>query len=135
MKSRSLATRRRPAGERLALGIRKAFDVAVALTLAVGLQIVPPAIAEIGPQILKRALRMDIAIEDADARLAAVLGAAHGLPDLDIHRASSFRESADHRSQADSPPGFYAAVRAEFLPAWFRRRRTASAENPRRRAV
>ena len=45
-----------PRGERLALGIRKAFDVAVALTLAVGLQIVPPAIAEIRPQILERLL-------------------------------------------------------------------------------
>src|SRR5215510_6170201 len=124
-----------PRGERLALGIGKAFDVAVTLTLAVGLQIVPPTIAEIGSQILERALGMDIAVENTDARLAAVLGATHGLPDLDIHRASSLRESADHRSQADSPPGFYAAMRSEFLPAWFRRRRTASAENPRRRAV
>src|SRR5262249_22544878 len=121
-----------PRGERLALGIRKAFDVAVALTLAVRLQIVPPAIAEIRPQILKRALGMDIAVEDTDARLAAVLGAAHGLPDLDIHREPSFRETADHRSQAS---GFYGVMRREFLPAWFHRRRTASAENPRRRAV
>src|SRR6516164_4354438 len=106
-----------PRGERLALGIGKAFDVAVALTLAVGLQIVPPAIAEIGPQILERALGMDIAVEDADARLAAVLGAMHGLSHLDVHRASSLREPADHRSQADSPPGFYDAMRREFLPA------------------
>src|SRR5262249_49102630 len=103
--------------------------------LAVGLQIVPPAIAEIGPQILERALGMDVAVEDADARLAAVLGAMHGLSHLDVHRASSLRGSADHRSQADSPPGFYDAVRAEFLPAWFHHHRTASAENPRRRAV
>src|SRR6266705_3465006 len=73
--------------------------------LAVGLQIIPPAIAEIGPQILERALGVDIAVEDADARLAAVLGAMHGLSHLDVHRASSLRESADHRSQADSPPG------------------------------
>src|SRR3981081_968451 len=66
-----------PRCKRLALGIGKAFDVAVALALPVGLQIIPPAIAEIGTQILERALGMDIAVENADARLGPELGAAH----------------------------------------------------------
>ena len=63
-----------PRRKRLALGIGKAFDVAVALTLPVGLQIIPPAIAEIGTQILERALGMDIAVEDADPRPGPTCG-------------------------------------------------------------
>src|SRR5262249_28371604 len=70
---------------RLALGIGIALEVAGALALAVGLQIVPPAIAEIGPQLLDRALRMDVAIDDPDARS----GAAFGLPDFHVHCDSS----------------------------------------------
>src|SRR4029077_4427754 len=80
-----------PRRQRLALGIGKTLDVAVTLTLPVGLQIVPPAIAEIGTQVLERALGMDVAVEDADARLDAVLGAALRLPHLGAHCARSFK--------------------------------------------
>ena len=79
-----------PRRKRMALGIGKAFDVAVALTLPVGLQIIPPAIAEIGTQILERALGMDIAVEDADPRLGPDLW----LPHLDVHGGCSFKGSA-----------------------------------------
>src|SRR5207302_1174250 len=78
-----------PRCERLALGIRIALHIAVALALAVSLQVVPPAIAEIGAQVLERAFGMDIAVEDADARLAQLGRAARGLPELHVHGASS----------------------------------------------
>src|SRR5262249_3069958 len=75
-----------PRGLGLALGVGVALEIAGALALAVGLQIVPPAIAEIGPQILERVLGMDVAIDDADARF----GPSFGLPDFHVHCACSF---------------------------------------------
>ncbi len=50
--------------QRLPLGVRKALDVAVVRARTVGLRVIPPAIAEIGPQILERAFRMDVAVDD-----------------------------------------------------------------------
>ncbi len=74
-----------PRGERLAFGIGKALHVAVALPLPVGLQIVPPALAEMGAQILERALGVDITVEHADPHF----GTEFGLPDFHVHGVSS----------------------------------------------
>src|ERR1700738_534346 len=105
----------------------------MALALAIGLQIVPPAIAQEGAQILERALGMDIAVENADPGL----GAAFSLPHFHVHGDSLLtkRFGADHRSQVDSPPGFCDATRREFPPAWSGRRRTANAGSPKHTAV
>ena len=61
MKSRSLPGRPPPGGQAsrraacgCAFGKGKPFDIAVALARAVGLQIVPPAVRQVGPQILER---------------------------------------------------------------------------------
>ena len=144
--------------QRLALGIGKALDVAVALALPVGLQIVPPAIAEIGPQILERALGMDVAVDDADAcavwrRAAGCLTSMFiapapskrvpgprplrpGCRTLDPHELpGAIRCRRDHRSRADCPPGSCDAARPACPPGRSRRRRTASAESPTRRAA
>jgi hypothetical protein len=78
-----------PRRERLALGIRKALGKALPAAPAIGLQMVPPAGAEIGLEVLDGGLGMDIDIDD--------LGARPLLTDepnrLDIHRASSFNRA------------------------------------------
>src|SRR5205807_5973943 len=56
-----------PRRERLTLGIGKPLDVTVPLALPVGLQIIPPAIAQVWAQIFERALGVDVAIDDPDA--------------------------------------------------------------------
>ena len=74
-----------PRRQRLALRIGKALDVAVVRARAVGHRIVPPAIAQIRPQIFQRTLRMNVAVDD----LQLGFGAAIDLPGFNVHGASS----------------------------------------------
>ena len=54
------------------LGIRHALRETVARAQAIGVQMIPPALGEIGPKILPRPHhRMDVAIDDADRDLGA----------------------------------------------------------------
>ena len=76
-------------GLRLHLGIGKPRQVPLARARAVGLRMVPPALAEIGPQILERALRMDVDIEDLQAGLLGHRRLAH----FHVHQASSLRRA------------------------------------------
>src|SRR5262249_30931105 len=74
-------------GERLALGIGKALEEALARARAEGLDVLPPALAQVRLEVLDRALGMDVDVGDLEARL---------LPDLwftqlDVHVASSVR--------------------------------------------
>jgi len=85
---RQAATRRPgiPArGQRLALGIGKALGETLAAARSIGLQMIPPALAQKRPQILHRCLGMNVDIDDGGARLLL----AEQLPGLDVHRASS----------------------------------------------
>src|SRR5437763_16724519 len=101
--------------------------------------------------VLDQHLRVDIAIDDAVARLLRTIG----LTDFNVHEDVSSvlmwhmtlsenrftlfgimrrakHRLADHTSRADSPPVSCAAILAEFPSGGARPRRTASAENPRK---
>src|SRR5262249_8529311 len=95
-----------PRRQRLALGIGEAPDVAVTLALPVGLQVRPPAIAQVRPQVLERGLGVDVAVENADARF----GAALGLPHFHVHGASSFLVSPRFFSRAYVASGLSTSI-------------------------
>src|SRR5262249_14150901 len=72
-------SKRRDFGKRIALG------EAMPRPQPVGLQVVPPPVAQIGAQVVERILRMDIAIHDVQSGFRAGLPRVHRLPNLDVN--------------------------------------------------
>ena len=80
----------RPVNEDLLIARREALLEALAAARPVGLQMVPPALAQEWPQIFHGGLWMNIHIDYGGARLPLPSGGcAHQLPGLDIHHPSS----------------------------------------------
>src|SRR5262249_45703239 len=73
-------------GERLALGIGEALEEALARAGAEGLDVLPPALAEIRLEVLDRALGMDVDVGDLEAHFLSDVGLAQ----FDVHQPASF---------------------------------------------
>src|SRR5262249_15819489 len=93
------AGRPRVAARRLrgGLGKRIAFRVGVALAHPVGLQVLPPAFAQMRPQLLQPQLRMEGAVDDLD------LGGARPEGRLELHVHGRLSSDSIYTPNAPAP--------------------------------
>src|ERR1700730_13657965 len=73
--------------DRRHLGKRIAADIAMPRPPAIGLQIVPPPLAQMGAKILEGILRVDVYVHDFEAGFRLGWLGAVGLAELTVHGA------------------------------------------------